>query len=210
MSFNINGLFTRVPCGSKKVSKHQLLGSYLRTHGISFVGVQEHHLTTHQFERCMSNYLGKIRYECMFNPNLAGRGGRALVWNQERRCISAFSLSCCILVATLENMDGQRLHVLSVHFHHEHRLRREQWLQIDKCSAHLRGHVIMLADHNSLIVPARDANKPAEEKKNEILAAGDTEVTVLAKVGLTDAWPEIHHASPDSRVSPPVGYTYGY
>ena len=68
----------------------------------------------------------------------------------------------------------------------------------------------MLADHNSLIVPARDANKPAEEKKNEILAARDTEVTVLAKMGLTDVWPEIHHASPDLRMSPPAGYTYGY
>ena len=176
MSFNINGLFTRVQRGSKKVSKHKLLGSYLRTHGISFVGVQEHHLTTHQSERCMSKYLGKMGYECVFNHNLAGRGGTALVWKQEWRCISAFSLSCRILVATLENIDGQRLHVLGVHFHHEHTLRREQWLQIDKCCEHLRGHVIMLADHNSLIVPARDANEPAEEKKNEILAARDTEV----------------------------------
>ena len=113
-------------------------------------------------------------------------------------------------MATLENIDGQRVHVLSVHFHHEHTLRREQWLQIDRCCEHLRGHVIMLADHNSLVVPARDANKPAEEKKNEILAARDTEVSVLAKMGLTDAWPEIHHASPDLRMSPPAGYTYGY
>ena len=32
----------------------------------------------------------------------------------------------------------------------------------------------MLADHNSLIIPARDAEVPAEEKKLEILAARDT------------------------------------
>ena len=137
MSLNINGLFTRVQRGSRNVSKHKLLGSYLRTHGISFVAVQEHHLTTHQSECCISKYLGKMGYECMFNHNLAGRGGTALVWKQKRRCISAFSLSCRILVATPENIDGQQLHVLNVHFHHEHTLRREQWLQIDKCCDHL-------------------------------------------------------------------------
>ena len=46
----------------------------------------------------------------------------------------------------------------------------------------------MLADHNSLIVPATDTEVPVEEKKMEILAARDTEVSALQQLGLYDAW----------------------
>ena len=45
----------------------------------------------------------------------------------------------------------------------------------------------MLADHNLLIIPARDADCPAEEKKLEILAARDSEVAALQTLDMHDA-----------------------
>ena len=68
----------------------------------------------------------------------------------------------------------------------------------------------MLADHNSLIVPARDAEVPAEEKKLEILGARDTKVSALQQLGLYDAWGEVHNLHSCYSQDVPPGFTYGH
>ena len=68
----------------------------------------------------------------------------------------------------------------------------------------------MLADHNSLIFPARDTEVPAEEKKLEILAARDTQVSALQQLGLYDAWGEVHNLHSYYSQHVPPGYTYGH
>ena len=54
-------------------------------------------------------------------------------------------------------------------------LRWERWLRLHAWMCRLEGHVITLADHNLLMVPARDADV---EKKNAIFVGRDTEIVV--------------------------------
>ena len=68
----------------------------------------------------------------------------------------------------------------------------------------------MLADHNSLIVPARDTNRPAIEKKNALLAACDAEIAAVDQLGLVDSWAEVHSSHPALKQKGPKGYTFGY
>ena len=68
----------------------------------------------------------------------------------------------------------------------------------------------MLADHNSLIVLARDTEVPAEEKKLEILAARDAEVIALQQLGLYDAWGEVQNLHSCYSQDVPPGFTYGH
>ena len=73
--------------------------------------------------------------------------------------------------------------------------RKSQWVRLTQQADRFQGHRVMLADHNSLIVPARDADFPAEEKKWEILAARDTKVAALQTLVMHDAWCEVHNLS---------------
>ena len=97
---------------------------------------------------------------------------------------------------------------VGAHFHYEHNARKQQCLRIlDHLHITTRplaqGHRIMLADHNSLIVPSRDAEVPAKEKKLEILAARDIEVSSLQRG-------EVHNLHSCYNQNVPPRYTYGY
>ena len=68
---------------------------------------------------------------------------------------------------------------------------------------------ILLADHNSLIVPSRDSCRVFEDKNKAILEAREAETQILQKVHLDDAYICVH-ANPSDRQDPPECYTYGF
>ena len=68
----------------------------------------------------------------------------------------------------------------------------------------------MIAVHNSLIAPARDCNNPSIEKKSQILAARDTEVAVVDRMKLVDAWTEVHTSPPNQKHFSSKGFAYAY
>ena len=83
------------------------------------------------------------------------------------------------MVFKFSNSDGQCITAVGAHFRHEHNKRKQKWLKVLEHSHKIQGHTFSLTDDNSLIVPASDTAVPAEEKKLEILAARDTEVSSL-------------------------------
>ena len=87
-------------------------------------------------------------------------------------------LNCRVMVAQLQKGEFI-LKVVAAHFHHKHKLRFGQW-------NHLKGGlggpaVIMLADHNSLIIKGRDAYRPPEFEHPRALTARDLETQVLSE-----------------------------
>ena len=58
-----------------------------------------------------------------------------------------------------------------------------------------RTTVIMLADHNSLVVKGRDAYRPPRFEQPSALAARDLETQVLSQQNLRDVWSKVHDPS---------------
>ena len=75
-------------------------------------------------------------------------------------------------------------------------------------------HLILCADHNSLILKHRDAFAPLEFEHDTSFRAREHEVAALAKAGLHDVWVDIHCPTltdiKDKESLCPTGFTYGY
>ena len=99
LSFNMNGMFKRISCGSKKVPKYKVLGTVLKSHNIQIAGIQEHCISTASQEKKISKYFNAIGYHCIFNLNLHGRGGTCLIWQHCWNCPDSFSIDCRILIS---------------------------------------------------------------------------------------------------------------
>ena len=102
--------------------------------------------------------------------------------------------------------------IVMVHFHHKHTRQPPQWKDIAK---ELHGpHLILCADHNSLVVKHRDAFAPLEFEHDTSLRAREQEVAALVKAGLHDVWVDIHCLTltdmKDKDSLCPAGFTYGY
>ena len=98
------------------------------------------------------------------------------MWKQGWTLLEAIPLGSKILVAILAEPEGQKICVTSAHFHHRAAQRREQWhaltatLQCITCP-----HKILLADHNSLIVPSTDSSLVYKDKTTAIAEAWETD-----------------------------------
>ena len=79
-----------------------------------------------------------------------------------------------------------------------------------------RTTVIMLADHNSLVVKGRDAYRPPEFEQPSALAARDLEIQVLSQQNLRDVWSEVHYPSSiegfstEHELNASRGFTFGF
>ena len=70
-------------------------------------------------------------------------------------------------------------------------------------------HKVLMADHNSLIVPSRDSKPVSEDKNKTILEARATETQILQKLQLEDAYVNVH-SDPLDRQDHPEGFTFGF
>ena len=86
----------------------------------------------------------------------------ALFWKKSWTCESSVSLSPWILLANLRNKDGQLITVIGAHMHHKPGKREAQYELLRKATPHLllAPHIVMLADHNSIITPGVDSKNP--------------------------------------------------
>ena len=54
MTFNINGMFTKIVRGKKKVRKYAVLSKYLSALSVDFACIQEHHITSPGLENTLA------------------------------------------------------------------------------------------------------------------------------------------------------------
>ena len=190
--------------------KYAVLAKYLSALSIDIACIQEHHVTSLQEENTLCKHFNKLGYNIMLNFNSAGRGGSCMIWKHSWICHDSLTLSCRIIMSKFSNVDGQQMGVIGAHFDHDRHTRKALRLCIVQLLDKFQGHLVMMADHNSLIVPARDCDSPAEEKTLEILDARDTEVASLPALGLMDAWCEVHNLNNSDHQDVPPGYTFGH
>ena len=110
---------------------------------------------------------------------------------------------------SIAHCDKQNLTVVVAYFSHVANERPQQWRHLRGELAHLPSiSVVLLADHNSLIIPAQDAAKPPQTEPNTVVEARETELAVLGSLKLEDAWNEIHY-DPETQDTK-IGFTFAY
>ena len=125
--------------------------------------------------------------------------------------MEAIPLGSRILTVILKNAEGQTLCITSAHFHHKSAIRLEQWNGLYTTLAALPyEHKILLADHNSIVVPSRDSNPVFDDKVHSIVQARDLEIKALHQLQMADAYVEVHSGHGDPKQIPPDGFTYGF
>ena len=84
-----------------------------------------------------------------------------------------------------------------------------QWRSLRDLSHHIPDDTILLADHNSVVIPTRDAaigHVSVEQPK--VLEARAMEVEVLASRALVDAYADVHSGRISSQDL--AGWTWGF
>ena len=73
-AFNMNGMFTKINRGKKKVRKYVDLAKYLVALSIYIACIQEHHVTSQEEEDVLRKRFERLRYCTMLNYHTSGRG----------------------------------------------------------------------------------------------------------------------------------------
>ena len=116
-----------------------------------------------------------------------------LIIMEDDKLLRAWSLGPRILVCSMLRAEGQEICAISAHFSHRPGKHGAQWRKLLSLLVTIPcEHKILMADHNSLIVPSRDSNPVYEDKNKTILEARATRTQILQKLQLEDAYVSVH------------------
>ena len=134
-----------------------------------------------------------------------------LLWNKNRwQLRRAWSLGPRMLVYVMLSSDGHEICVTSAHSSYRPGKRGAQWRKLLNLLVTIPcEYKILMADHNSLVVPSRDSSPVFEDKNRAILDAKETETQILQRLQLEDAYIAVH-ADPSDRPDPIEGFTFGF
>ena len=169
--------------------------TYAVSTDVSVLGLQEPHIRTEEQLSTATSIFMKKAFNLLSNFSPQGNGGAAVAWNTAKwpKLVLSLAIEPRIILDELANPDGQSIVVLSCHLSHVPSLRKAQWAKLHKVkNLFQRKQVLMLADHNSLVVPQRDSDNPPTEDQADITNARDVEHQVLGDMGLSDTWEYVH------------------
>ena len=123
----------------------------------------------------------------------ANKGSTGLIWRDAKwEHVSSQDVGSRFLISHLKARAGGEVRVLTGHFSCEPTARRQQWGQIEsKLSSLPSMPLVVLADHNSVMVPGSDSSKVSKE----VPATGkarQVEGTVPSALAVEDAWAHLH------------------
>ena len=190
LSQNINGLFTKIDFSSGKATRGSIILKYANTKSIDILAIQEPHLQTDAQRARAENIFATRGYSLLAPLSPEGRGGVATAWGPRWTLTNSFSIDPRTLITTFSDSDGNLVSILNGHFHHDPIKRKRQWATVSKTLANNPPpNLIFAADHNSIIVPSRDAAGPTTQNElPSILAARSEEVRTLSQLNLWDTW----------------------
>ena len=154
-TINLNGLRTKIQKGTHRVTKATTLSRYAQGEPVDFIGIQEPHLYIHEDVSIVVSIFntGFCQFECL--PPYTQRGRAALAIHHRWNVKCTFALDDHILVAKVQNSEGQSLIFVNAHFDHDPETRKTQW---QKLHTNLKSYptedICLLANHNSLILPS--------------------------------------------------------
>ena len=209
MTITLNGIKTKITKGKRRITKGTALRLYAQGESLDFIGIQEPHLYTPEDVVSVQSIFDTRFYHFVCHPTETGRGGAAIAVHYRWTVKHSFTVDYRILIAIVTNAEGQSLTIVSANFDHRPEERKDQWLELHRALQTCHSDdICLLADHNSLALPAQDAEKPPAKESLQVREARETELAILSRLHLHDAWQEVHY-DPETQEIPP-GYTFGY
>ena len=193
MTINMNGWATTEydDSNDRRYARWQHLRDAAKRHKTTVLGVQEHHFHSHQEAAGYVNKFTHTQWGFIYNLSLQSKSGVAILYRKNKwSLVNTYSLDPRILVAILNDVDNRPWRIISAHFHNRPHEQKRQW---DKISKELDTNMptIILADHNSVLDPLLDVDKPSNESRN-IVKQREHEISVYHHCNLVDAWTVVH------------------
>ena len=163
----------------------------VKKHNIDLLGLHETHLHDHGVLDAQAWWLRKNGFAAMFNRQLdqSDKGSPGLVWRQSKwEHVSSVAMGQRFLVLHMRAKVGGDLRVLTGHFSCDPSQRRQQWERLEtKLQTMPPLPMVVLADHNSVMVPGVDSEAISKEIST-VVSARKVEGSVLGAWALQDAW----------------------
>ena len=117
-------------------------------------------------------------------------GGGGLARSSTDEVLRSFEVVSFRMIVAKLAQGNFVLKVAVTHFHGEHSLRYQRSKRIIE---NLPGPVVLLlADHNSIVVKGRGVYRPGESEPPTALHARDMQSHVLSECNMVDVWPKVH------------------
>ena len=218
-TINVNGAHADQQDGSRIVPRVKVVLRHMKELQVQVFAMQEPHLQmgSAQLESRSSSLTAIAKqhgYGCRAQlsppPHTRG-GGVALFWQKDWTEVASASISPRLLLTNLLSPEGLVYTVVSAHFSDKPDKRKSQWLRLKEAMAvfPFSQHVLLLADHNSVITPGDDSEYGSEHD-NLPPAAGARaeELGTLLALSMRDMWQEDAPDHDDARRL--KGWTWGF
>ena len=135
----------------------------VKKHNIDLLGLQETHLHDQGVLDAQTWWLRKNGFAANFNRQLdqSDKGSSGLVWRESKwEHVSSVAMGQRFLISHMRAKAGGDLRVLTGHFSCDPSQRRQQWERLEsKLQAMPPLPMVVLADHNSIMVPGVDSGQ---------------------------------------------------
>ena len=167
----------------------------VKKHQLDVLGLQETHLQDQEICSSQSWWLQKQGFAAHFNlQSLPGdKGSSGILWRTEKwEHVSSEPLGPRFLFTHLKAKAGGEIRFLTRHFSCEPTERKFQWERLEaKIAAMPPLPLVVLADHNSVMVPGADSANVSKEIPS-VSKARRVEGSVLSSLSMEDVWSYIH------------------
>ena len=170
-TINVNGAHADQQDGSRIVPRVKVVLRHMKDLQVQVFAMQEPHLQmgSAQLEARSTSLTDLARqhgYGCraQLSPPHTRGGGVALFWQKDWTEVASASISPRLLLTNLLSPEGLMYTVVSAHFSDKPDKRKSQWLRLKEAMTvfPFSQHILLLADHNSVITPGDDSEYISE------------------------------------------------
>ena len=194
-SLNVNGRLRRPRESRRSEPRRASVLRLVKKHNIDLLGLQETHLHDQGGLDAQSWWLRKNGFAANFNRQLdqSDKGSSGPVWRESKwEHVSSVAMGQRFLISHMRAKAGGGLRVLTGHFSSDPSQRGQQWERLEsKLQTMPPLPMVVLADHNSVMVPGVDSEAISKEI-SIVVSARKVEGSVLGAWALQDAWVHLH------------------
>ena len=194
-TLNVNGWLRRPRESHRADVRRVSVMNMVKKHQLDVLGLQETHLQEKVVVESQQWWLQKHGFSGRFNlqQSAADKGSTGLIWRDAKwEHVSLQDVGSRFLISHLKAKAGGEVRVLTGHFSCEPTARRQQWGQIEsKMSSLPPLPLVVLADHNNVMVPRSDSLKISKEVPTTGKAR-QVEGTVFSALAVEDASVHLH------------------
>ena len=180
----------------------------VKKHHLDVLQLQETHLQDQEIIDSQHWWLRRHGFSARFNIQTtpADKGSTGILWRDAKwEHVSSEDIGPRFLLSQLRARAGGEVRFLAGHFSCEPNERRQQWHKVEAKLAPLPPlPLVILADHNSVMVPGSDTAVVSKEVP-AVVRSRQVEGSILTSLAMEDVWVHLHG---ERRAESLEGFTF--